>query len=293
MAERIFDQDFFNKLNNLAIAMNARMSYGMSGGRKSSAKGSSVEFSDYREYIPGDDIRRIDWSAYGRLDRLYIKQFMEEKEGVFQIFVDASKSMAFGEPPKTRQALQLAGALVYLVLNNLDRVYVSQMQEGTLQLGKGLAGRQAFQRIMDELERMEFDGGTDLNRAIMARQYPGSGVSIVISDFLDENGIEPALKYLRYKKQQIILIQILARQELAIEGEGVVNLLDMETGEEVRLTLNRSTVEQYEIALQNMQNRLKELAKKYEASYIQMAADEPLDRFLFDTICNQGMIVRK
>ena len=81
--------------------MNARMSYGMSGGRKSSAKGSSVEFSDYREYIPGDDIRRIDWSAYGRLDRLYIKQFMEEKEGVFQIFVDASKSMAFGEPPKT------------------------------------------------------------------------------------------------------------------------------------------------------------------------------------------------
>ena len=135
MAERIFDQDFFNKLNNLAIAMNARMSYGMSGGRKSSAKGSSVEFSDYREYIPGDDIRRIDWSAYGRLDRLYIKQFMEEKEGVFQIFVDASKSMAFGEPPKTRQALQLAGALAYLVLNNLDRVYVSQMQEGTLQLG--------------------------------------------------------------------------------------------------------------------------------------------------------------
>ena len=293
MAERIFDQDFFNKLNNLAIAMNARMSYGMSGGRKSSAKGSSVEFSDYREYIPGDDIRRIDWSAYGRLDRLYIKQFMEEKEGVFQIFVDASKSMTFGEPPKTRQALQLAGALAYLVLNNLDRVYVSQMQEGTLQLGKGLAGRQAFQRIMDELERMEFDGGTDLNRAIMARQYPGSGASIVISDFLDENGIEPALKYLRYKKQQIILIQILARQELAIEGEGVVNLLDMETGEEVRLTLNRSTVEQYEIALQNMQNRLKELAKKYEASYIQMAADEPLDRFLFDTICNQGMIVRK
>ena len=117
--------------------------------------------------------------------------------------------------------------------------------------------------------------------------------AVIGIDFLDENGIEPALKYLRYKKQQIILIQILARQELAIEGEGVVNLLDMETGEEVRLTLNRSTVEQYEIALQNMQNRLKELAKKYEASYIQMAADEPLDRFLFDTICNQGMIVRK
>lgn len=293
MAEEIFNQDFFNKLNNLAIAMNARMSYGMSGGRKSSMKGSSVEFSDYREYIPGDDIRRIDWSAYGRLDRLYIKRFMEEKEGIFQIFVDASESMKFGEPQKSVQALRLAGALAYLVLNNLDRVYVSHMQEGSLHQGKGLAGRQAFRQIMKELEQMEFQGGTDLNRAIMARRYPGSGVSIVISDFLDEQGIEPALKYLRYKKQQIILIQILARQELEIQGEGVVNLLDMETGEEVRLTLNRSTVEQYEEALKRLQTRIQELAKKYEASYIQMAADEPLDRFLFDTVCNQGIIIRK
>lgn len=293
MAEEIFNQDFFNKLNNLAIAMNARMSYGMSGGRKSSMKGSSVEFSDYREYIPGDDIRRIDWSAYGRLDRLYIKRFMEEKEGIFQIFVDASESMKFGEPQKSVQALRLAGAMAYLVLNNLDRVYVSHMQEGSLHQGKGLAGRQAFRQIMKELEQMEFQGGTDLNRAIMARRYPGSGVSIVISDFLDEQGIEPALKYLRYKKQQIILIQILARQELEIQGEGVVNLLDMETGEEVRLTLNRSTVEQYEEALKRLQTRMQELAKKYEASYIQMAADEPLDRFLFDTVCNQGIIIRK
>lgn len=293
MAEQIFNQDFFNKLNNLAIAMNARMSYGMSGGRKSSTKGSSVEFSDYREYIPGDDIRRIDWSAYGRLDRLYIKRFMEEKEGVFQIFVDSSESMSFGEPKKSVQALRLAGALAYLVLNNLDRVYVSHMQEGSLHQGKGLAGKQAFRQIMQELEQMEFHGGTDLNRAILARQYPGSGVSIIISDFLDEKGIEPALKYLRYKKQQIILIQILARQELEIEGEGVVNLLDMETGEEVRLTLNRNTVEQYEAALKRLQAHIQELAKKYEASYIQMAADEPIDRFLFDTVCNQGMIIRK
>lgn len=293
MAEQIFNQDFFNKLNNLAIAMNARMSYGMNGGRKSSTKGSSVEFSDYREYIPGDDIRRIDWSAYGRLDRLYIKRFMEEKEGVFQIFVDASESMSFGEPPKSVQALRLAGALAYLVLNNLDRVYVSHMQEGSLHQGKGLAGKQAFRKIMQELEQMEFRGGTDLNRAILARQYPGSGVSIVISDFLDEQGIEPALKYLRYKKQQIILIQVLARQELEIEGEGVVNLLDIETGEEVRLTLNRSTVEQYDAALKRLQTRIQELAKKYEAAYIQLAADEPIDRFLFDTICNQGMIIRK
>ena len=95
MAETLFDQDFFDKLNHLAIAMNAYMTHGTGGGRKSNAKGSSVEFSDYREYIPGDDIRRIDWGAYGRLDKLYIKRFMEEKEGIFHIFIDTSKSMSF------------------------------------------------------------------------------------------------------------------------------------------------------------------------------------------------------
>lgn len=140
MGEKLFDSVFFEKMGQLAIAMNTRMTHGIGGGRKSNAKGSSVEFSDYREYIPGDDIRRIDWGAYGRLDKLYIKRFMEEKEGIFQIFVDTSASMDFGEPKKSRIALQLAGALAYLVLSNLDRVYVSEMQDDHLTQGKGRAG---------------------------------------------------------------------------------------------------------------------------------------------------------
>lgn len=293
MAEKLFESDFFVKLNQLAIASNARMSHGMSGGRKSNLKGSSVEFSDYREYIPGDDIRRIDWGAYGRFDKLYIKRFMEEKEGVYQIFIDTSKSMDYGEPKKSRTALQLAGALAYLVLNNLDRVYISEMQESSLTQGKGRAGKQAFQSILTELERISFDGKTNLNKAITARQYQGSGVSVIISDFLDEKGIEEALKYLRYKKQEIVLIHILARQEIDIEGEGMVNLLDIETGEEVRLSLNRSSIEQYRKALEAMETRMRVLARKYELTYIRMVADEPLEKFLYDHVCNQGLIIRK
>lgn len=293
MGEKLFDQAFFTKLNQLAIAVNTHMTHGMGGGRKSNAKGTSVEFSDYREYMPGDDIRRVDWGAYGRLDKLYIKRFMEEKEGIFQIFIDTSNSMSFGEPPKSRTALQLAGALAYLVLNNLDRVYVSEMQESTLTQGKGRAGKQAFRQIMQELEAVEFDGRTNLNKAIMSRQYQGSGISIVISDFLDEKGIEEAVKYLRYKKQQVVLIQVLARQEVEIEGDGVVNLLDMETGEEVRLSLNRTTIEQYNQALENMTERMNALARRYEMTFIRMLADEPLEKFLFDHVCNQGIIVRK
>ena len=117
----VFDGEFFEKLNTLKMSLDMRLSQGLSGARKSSAKGVSVEFSDFREYVLGDDIRRIDWNAYGRSDKLYIKQFMEEKEGIFQIFVDTSRSMSFGEIPKAKMALQTAGALSYIILNNLDR----------------------------------------------------------------------------------------------------------------------------------------------------------------------------
>ena len=201
--------------------------------------------------------------------------------------------MEFGEPKKSRTALQLAGALAYLVLNNLDRVYISEMQETNLTSGKGRAGKQAFQPIMQELSRIQFDGGTSLNQAIMKRQYQGSGVSIIISDFLDSQGIEAAVKYLLYKKQQVILIQVLARQEVEIDGEGAVNLLDLETGEEVRLSLNRATIMQYEKALAAMTNSLSQLARRYQMTYIRMIADEPMEKFLFDHVCNQGIIIRK
>lgn len=132
MESAVFDKGFFDKLNTLKMSLNMRLNQGMSGIRKSSAKGSSVEFSDFREYMMGDDIRRIDWNAYGRTDKLYIKQFMEEKEGIFQIFIDTSRSMEFGKNPKSKMALQTAGALSYIILGNLDRVYINEMRENSI-----------------------------------------------------------------------------------------------------------------------------------------------------------------
>jgi uncharacterized protein (DUF58 family) len=197
-----------------------RLSQGMSGIRKSSAKGSSVEFSDFREYMLGDDIRRIDWNAYGRTDKLYIKQFMEEKEGIFQIFIDTSRSMCFGEKPKSTMALQIAGALSYIVLNNQDRVYINEMKENSLTKGKGVTGGAAFSHVLNDLNRMVFDGKTTLNKTILSRPVQVGGVSIIISDFMDENGMEEALKYLAYRKQTIVLIQVLAKEEVEVNYEG-------------------------------------------------------------------------
>ena len=97
MEEVLFDGEFFARLHTLRMSNKMKLTSGMSGGRKSSAKGNSVEFSDFREYMLGDDIRKIDWNAYGRMNRLFIKLFQEEKEGLFRIFLDGSKSMDYGE----------------------------------------------------------------------------------------------------------------------------------------------------------------------------------------------------
>lgn len=272
----IFDTEFFQKLNTLKMSLNMRLSQGMSGIRKSSAKGSSVEFSDFREYMPGDDIRRIDWNAYGRTDKLYIKQFMEEKEGIFNIFLDTSSSMAFGEKAKSTMALQIAAALAYIILGNLDRVYINEMKENSLIKGKGAAGGAAFSHILRELERISFDGGTTLSRAIRKRPIQNGGVSVVISDFLDGAGIEDAVKYLAYKKQTILLVQILSREELEVNYEGTVNMLDAEDGSRVKLTMSNAVVKQYKENLYALQSRLQELARKYGGAYTMIPSDETL-----------------
>jgi len=276
MEHTVFDKGFFDKLNTLKMSLNMRLSQGMSGIRKSSAKGSSVEFSDFREYMLGDDIRRIDWNAYGRTDKLYIKQFMEEKEGIFQIFVDTSRSMCFGEKPKSTMALQIVGALSYIVLNNLDRIYINEMKENSLTKGKGVTGAATFSHVLNDLSRISFDGRTTLNKTILSRPVQVGGVSIIISDFLDENGIEEALKYLAYRKQTIVLIQVLAREEVEVDYEGTLNILDMETNERVKITMSNATIKKYKEQLGNMQADLENLARKYGARYVSICSDENL-----------------
>ena len=276
MEQSVFDSDFFDKLNTLKMSLYMRLSQGMSGIRKSSAKGSSVEFSDFREYILGDDIRRIDWNAYGRSDKLYIKQFMEEKEAIFHIFIDTSRSMTFGEIPKSKMALQTAGALSYIILNNLDRVYINEMKENSVSRGKGVTGTSAFSHVLAELERITFDGRTNLSRTILSRPVQMGGVSFIISDFLDPAGVEEAVKYLSYRKQTIVLIHILSKEEVEVDYEGTLNIRDMETGERVKITMSNATIKSYKEQLANMQASLRTLAKKYGAGYIFMRSDDSL-----------------
>ncbi len=300
MEEKVFDSEFFNRLNRMKMLTKMRLNAGMGGQRKSSAKGSSVEFSDFREYIPGDDIRRIDWNVYGRMDKLFVKQFMEEKEGLFHVIVDCSKSMDFGEKNKSIFARQIAGMICYMVLNNLDRVYLTTLHGKKANTTKGMTGRQAFSKILKKLETIEFYGETNLYQALKTMPFKHRGVVVLISDFLRisdysnskneieelEKGeyIEQLLKYLCFHNQEVILIQVLSKEEENPLSEGTLELIDSETEEKMKVTVTNKVLKQYEVSLKELQNNISRLSKKYQVNYIFVTTEESIDAVIYKGI---------
>jgi len=293
MEEKIFDNDFFRRLNKINLNVNLRLSNGAQGGRKSKSKGVSVEFSDFREYTPGDDFRRVDWNAYGRFDKLFIKVFMEEREGVFNLFIDKSKSMDFGKNNKRKTALQILGALSYVALNNLDRVYINVADEGNLSLLRSGTGKKGFQMILKELEKIEFNGATRLSESICKRKITNKGVSVIVSDFFNNEGVESleqGLKYLAYKKQQIILIQVLAEEEENPSLEEEITLIDSETKEKIKLNLNYKMIQAYKEELKKYNEKLEKLAMKYGGTLVAVNTNKSIEEIILNDLGKKRII---
>ena len=285
--QTVFNAEFYQKLNTMRLTIKMKLAAGQNGGRKSNAKGSSVEFSDFREYILGDDIRRIDWNAYGRFDKLFVKLFMEEKEGNFHIFIDGSKSMDFGEKSKSTCALRVAAALSYVVLDNLDRLHMNVIRDKSVERNKSVTGKQAFAKTINQLENVTFESGSDILAALNTYKFSGRGVSIVISDFYT-NDLEEILKCLSFRKQEIILIQVLSREEVNPKFDGTVKLMDSELPSSVRVTMSGNLQKEYKKSYDKFVHRIDSLCKKYAASYIPIVSDESLDSIMFGSLSKVG-----
>lgn len=283
MEQELFDGDFFKRLANLKLNINVTMSKGMVGSRKSSAKGSSLEFSDFRDYILGDDVRRIDWNAFGRTGRLLVKLFTEELEGRFNILVDGSRSMDFGLEKKSVSACRIAGALCSIVLNNLDRVYLTtQPQKGGVVTSIGYTGRQALPALLYQLTDAGFVSDTQMDQMVKAKRFHGRGVAILISDFYLTNDIEDMIRYLSYNKQDVILIHTLAREELNPDMDGAFDLLDSESADKLRVALSENVLAKYDQTLRGFLRHIQEVCKRYRAGYLLAPSDVPVDQLLFD-----------
>lgn len=234
---------FLKRLDALALHMRHPASGGSGGLRRSKALGSSVEFSDFREYVPGDDIRRIDWNAFARFDRLFLKLFMEEQEQRVNLIVDASASMGFG---KWQAACQLAQTLGYLCLCGGDRVTVYALADGGERHTRPLQGRHSYPELASFLDGMKPSGKTLLDVAVPRLTLaPGRGMSVLISDLLSEDGYERAISSLLYRKQETSVLQLFSREEWEPQMEGVVELVDSETGERYPLAAGYDLLKRY------------------------------------------------
>ena len=271
-------------LRNLKLNIKRTVSYN-EGFRRSNAKGRSAEFSGYREYIPGDDMRYVDWNAYARLDKLYIKEYMEEREGRVNIYLDTSRSMQFGSKLKSTLMTELAQAISYVALSGRDSVYVTDLSRpaAPFKVPPGNMGVKMLQRWLEDITP---NGRISLADALKKSLRTGGGLSFIISDFMDEDFLsqeEEILRLMNYRKMEIRLLQILSKEEMEIEYTGSFRFIDSEDeSKDVKLTLERSVVRSYTKELEKYINDISAVATRYGAMYHLCRTDIPLRKTIYD-----------
>ncbi len=259
--------ELLRRLEQVQLLAARRAKSSLKGERRSRARGLSVEFADHRNYVLGDDLRYLDWNLFGRLDRLFLKLYEEERELPVHVFLDASESMSFGTPSKFDFARQMAAAVGYIALCGFDRVAVSVFPEaknpaevavrGAL---RTVRGKRSTMEYFRNLSAVTAGGAAELNAALRrgALEARQAGVAIVLSDFLDPAGYEPGLTALVSRGFQINAVQILAPEERDPTTFGDLRLVDSESGAEQEVTFGRYRLKAYQQTVANYIQRLRE-----------------------------------
>ena len=278
---------FLSRLDTLCLAMRGRAQGGAGGSRRSRQTGSSAEFSDYREYVPGDDIRRLDWNAYARFDKLFLKLFMEEQESLVTVLLDASASME----AKWASARSAAEAVSYLALTGGDRLHIHLLKNGRALRSPQLSGRAAFPRLNSFLDACAPDGTeSTLTEAVKHTEGLRKGLCFLITDGYTEDALKEALDYLRYLKQETAVIQVLSGGELRPEMSGALRLTDSESGETLDLMADRSALEAYRDALEDFLKKVRENCSSREAPYLLLDGEKPFEESFIPLLSQSHMI---
>ena len=287
----LFDEGFLRRLEQLELASRRLTAGRMKGERRSVRRGQSVEFADYRNYAAGDDLRQLDWNVYARLERLFIKLFVEEEDVTVHVLVDASRSMDFGEPNKLRFARRAAGALAYLGLAHLDRVSVAFLGDGRSTALRALRGKSRVFEVFRFLSGPRPERMTGL--AAAARDYAGRlrgrGPLILISDLLDPGYLD-ALRDLAGTRCQLSVLHVLSPEELDPEVPPDARLIDNETDAPVEVTGDDDLVERYRIRLAEWQAEIESFVARRGGSYVSVASDLELSDLLFDVLRRRRVI---
>jgi uncharacterized protein (DUF58 family) len=281
-----FDAEFLQKLERLRLIAKRLSWAGAKGEHQSPRKGSSLEFSDYRRYQKGDDLRYVDWNIYRRLDRLLLKVFTAEEEMNVYILVDTSRSMAEGVPAKIDYAKKVAAALGYIGLKNLDRVggaSFSSALHAPLTLGRG---RKQILNLFRFLTHLSCDGETRLRPAIhsFTSLFPHPGLVVIVSDLFDPHGWRGAVEELANKKYQLLVIHIVDSRELEPPSSGDVMMRDVEDGRERRFFLDAPLRRRFQEELSGYFNEIETACAARGIDYLRTTTQVPFDEFVLQTL---------
>lgn len=293
MKNSIINEEFLQQIEALQTLIRNNVAGLFGGTHQSKTYGSSCEFADYRDYIPGDDITKIDWNAYARFEKLYQKLYLDERQMHTKIYIDASRSMEYGRADKAEQALRLAATIAYLSLNEMDKVSIYAIRDKeVIEIVSGMVGKDSYIGEIGKLNSLEFNGDSHISDAIIPTSVGyGDGMSVIISDFLTDNDYENAINHLADKKRDVFCIQVLSPDELNPKIRGKVHLYDSESVEKVyRKNIKKDIMQAYRKALEYVQERINTVCASRGASYLLVSSEDQMGDVFFGKLVEKEVL---
>lgn len=276
---RLLDPSFVRELEALRRRLEIRARSGLSGEHVARRRGGSAEFHEHRAYSPGDDLRRIDWAAYARSGEPVLKVFRAEEDVIARLLCDASASLDFGDPPKIEIAKRLAAAIGYLTLADAERAQLVVVGEGLRREHTPSRGRGGLPALLRTLDALRAGGGTDLSRAVdsVVRRAARAGMLVLLSDFFDPGPLIDSLNRAATAGHDVVLVQVVAPEEVEPDFEGDWSLEDAETGRTVDVTMDPAALEAYALRFAGLCEELRAWARRRGATYVRVRTDESLE----------------
>ena len=298
MKNSYLNDGFFSRLETLALNLKADLRGFFGGKHLVRTYGQTVEFADYREYMLGDDIRRIDWNLYSRFEKFFLKLFTDERQMHVQIFLDCSASVGKEDGRKSDYAVAVAAALGFLAVHNMDKLSFNLIRGDKAENPYGtIVGKTSFFRAISELETVKFEGEADLEKAITSCPTTGSsdGLTVIISDFFTKTDWKKAVDYLTYKKRQVLLVQLMTPDELEPVYDGRLNLIDSEAEDitdsrNMKLRITRSLQMAYQEALADFKEDLRSFCVSRGAEFLSIDTDKSIEKMLFGELLKVGIM---
>jgi uncharacterized protein (DUF58 family) len=299
MSEQLFDPGTLRKLEQLSIVASQVRAGAIKGERRSNRRGTSIEFADYRDYVKGDDLRRVDWNIYARFDRPFIKLLEEEEDLATHFILDASASMFWPSENdatfshiKLVWALRVLAGLAYISLVSGDHVSITALRGDADMIWGPHRGRAYLLPLLKDLEKIESFGQVDFNQklrtyALRARR---PGVCVVLSDMMNESGFRDGLSALQGRGFEITLIHLLSPDEVNPRLDGDLRLIDVETGLPQEVTVDQEMMDVYQGRLLAWREEIGEFCLKRGIHYVTVETSSPWEELILSQLRRLGVL---